>query len=83
MVVILAILDYRLALAVGTVHTFLLDSPSLFYISLLKCPVPAVVLYYLHHKQEISEYPTNWLELGHKMKEVQKLNSPPVSEKLR
>ncbi|MFM7546370.1 MAG: hypothetical protein ACKO3I_07670, partial [Synechococcales cyanobacterium] len=40
LVVILAILDYRLALAVWTVHTFLLDSTSLFYISRLKCPVP-------------------------------------------
>ncbi|MBU6187477.1 MAG: hypothetical protein KGQ16_14030, partial [Cyanobacteria bacterium REEB444] len=40
LVVILAILDYRLALAVWTVHTFLLDSPSLFYISLLKYSVP-------------------------------------------
>ena len=40
--VILAILDYRLALAVGTVHTFLRDSPSLFYISRLKCPVPFI-----------------------------------------
>jgi len=29
-----------LALAVWTVHTFLLDSTSLFYISRLKCPVP-------------------------------------------
>jgi hypothetical protein len=42
-----------------------------------------IVLYYLHHKQEISEYLTNWLEWGHKIREVQKLNSPPVSEKLR
>ena len=40
--VILAILDYRLALAVWTVHTFLRDSPSLFYISRLHCPVPVV-----------------------------------------
>jgi len=39
-VVILAFLDYRLALAVWTVHTFLRDSPSLFYISRLNCPVP-------------------------------------------
>jgi len=57
-VVILAILDYRLALAVGTVHTFLRDSPSLFYISRLNCPAPLPfypAYAYLNH--QISDLP--------------------------
>ena len=53
------------------------------YPSLSLEQVYATVLYYLHNKQEISEYLTNWLEWGHKMRVEQKLNSPPISEKLR
>jgi uncharacterized protein (DUF433 family) len=45
--------------------------------------VYATVLYYLHNKQDISDYLTNWLEWGHKMREEQKLTPPPISEKLR
>jgi len=44
--------------------------------------VYATVLYYLHNKQEIGEYLTNWLEWGHKMREEQKHNPPPISKKL-
>jgi len=40
LVVILTILDYLLALAVGTCHPFFLVSTSLFYISRLNDPVP-------------------------------------------
>ena len=53
------------------------------YLSLNLEQVYATVLYYLHNKQAIGEYLTNWLEWGHKMREEQKLNSPPISEKLR
>jgi len=53
------------------------------YLSLSLEQVYATILYYLHNKQAISEYLTNWLEWGHKMREEQKLNSPPISEKLR
>ncbi|MBD2316874.1 DUF433 domain-containing protein [Phormidium tenue] len=53
------------------------------YLSLSLEQVYATVLYYLHNKQEIGEYITNWLEWGHKMREEQKHNPPPISEKLR
>lgn len=53
------------------------------YPSLSLEQVYATVLYYLHNKQEIGEYLTNWLEWGHKMREEQKLTPPPISEKLR
>jgi uncharacterized protein (DUF433 family) len=53
------------------------------YLSLSLEQVYATVLYYLHNKQEISEYITNWLEWGHKMREEQKHNPSPISEKLR
>jgi uncharacterized protein (DUF433 family) len=53
------------------------------YLSLSLEQVYATVLYYLHNKDEISAYITNWLEWGHKMREEQKHNLSPVSEKLR
>ena len=53
------------------------------YLSLSLEQVYATILYYLHNKQAISEYLTNWLEWGHKMREEQRLNSLPISEKLR
>ena len=52
------------------------------YLSLSLEQVYATVLYYLHNKQEIDEYLTNWLEWGHKMREDQKHNPPPISKKL-
>jgi uncharacterized protein (DUF433 family) len=45
--------------------------------------VYATILYYLHNKEEISSYMANWLEHGYRMREEQKRNPPPVSEKLR
>lgn len=45
--------------------------------------VYATILYYLQNQETISEYMKNWLEHGHKMREKQRLNPPPVSEKLR
>jgi uncharacterized protein (DUF433 family) len=53
------------------------------YLSLSLEQVYATVLYYLHNKQQTSEYLANWLEWGNKMREEQKLNPPPISEKLR
>ncbi|MBD2448241.1 DUF433 domain-containing protein [Nostoc sp. FACHB-152] len=44
--------------------------------------VYATILYYLQNKEAMSVYMKNWLEHGHKMREQQRLNPPPVSEKL-
>ena len=52
------------------------------YLSLSLEQVYATVLYYLHNKEAISAYITNWLEWGHQMREDQKDNPPPISEKL-
>ncbi len=52
------------------------------YLSLSLEQVYATVLYYLHNKQEIDEYLTNWLEWGHKMREEQKHNPPPIFKKI-
>jgi uncharacterized protein (DUF433 family) len=45
--------------------------------------VYATILYYLQNKEVISDYMKNWIEHGHRMREEQRLNPPPVSEKLR
>jgi uncharacterized protein (DUF433 family) len=45
--------------------------------------VYATILYYLQNKEIVSAYMKNWLEHGHRMREQQRLNPPPVSEKLR
>jgi len=45
--------------------------------------VYATILYYLQNKEIVSAYMKNWLEHGHRMREEQRLNPPPVSEKLR
>ena len=45
--------------------------------------VYATILYYLHNKEAVSAYLTNWIEHGRRMREEQKRNPPPVSEKLR
>lgn len=45
--------------------------------------VYATIVYYLHNKESISTYLANWLEHGHQMREAQKKNPPPVSERLR
>jgi uncharacterized protein (DUF433 family) len=45
--------------------------------------VYAAILYYLHNKEAVSTYLTNWIEHGRRMREEQKRNPPPVSEKLR
>ncbi len=53
------------------------------YPSLTLEQVYATILYYLKNKETISNYLKNWIEHGHKMREQQRLNPPPVSEKLR
>ncbi|GCL38895.1 hypothetical protein SR1949_40140 [Sphaerospermopsis reniformis] len=45
--------------------------------------VYATILYYLQNKEIVSNYMKTWIEHGHKMREQQRLNPPPVSEKLR
>jgi uncharacterized protein (DUF433 family) len=45
--------------------------------------VYATILYYLQNKEVVGAYMKNWIEHGHKMREQQRLNPPPVSEKLR
>jgi hypothetical protein len=37
----------------------------------------------LNGKSQIDGYLTNWLEWGHKMREEQKHNPPPIFKKLR
>ena len=53
------------------------------YLSFSLEQVYATVIYYLHNKEEIDGYLTNWLEWGHKMREEQKHNPPPIFKKLR
>lgn len=45
--------------------------------------VYATILYYLRNKESVSAYIADWLEHGHRAREEQKRNPPPVSEKLR
>ncbi|NJL81957.1 MAG: DUF433 domain-containing protein [Chloroflexaceae bacterium] len=52
------------------------------YLSLSLEQVYATILYYLHNKDEISQYLTNWLEWSYKMREEQKRSLPPIAEKL-
>ena len=53
------------------------------YPSLTLEQVYATILYYLQNKETISNYLKNWIEHGHRMREQQRLNPPPASEKLR
>lgn len=53
------------------------------YSSLSLDQVYATILYYLQNQAKISEYLKTWLEHGHLMREKQRLNPPPVSDKLR
>lgn len=53
------------------------------YTSLTLEQVYATILYYLHNKEQINQYMTEWLEWGDRMREEQRLNPPPVAEKLR
>ncbi|BAY07082.1 DUF433 domain-containing protein [Calothrix sp. NIES-2098] len=44
--------------------------------------VYATILYYLHNKEAVSAYLTDWLEWSHKVREEQRRNPPPVVAKL-
>jgi len=53
------------------------------YPSLTLEQVYATILYYLHEKEKVSQYITDWLEWGRKMREEQRKNPPPSVERLR
>ncbi|BBH42752.1 MAG: DUF433 domain-containing protein [Microcystis aeruginosa K13-05] len=53
------------------------------YPSLTLEQVYATILYYLHEKEKVSQYITDWLEWGRKMREEQQKNPPPSVERLR
>jgi len=52
------------------------------YPSLTLEQVYATILYYLHNKEQIAKYIADWLEWGHQVREEQKRNPLPISEKL-
>jgi uncharacterized protein (DUF433 family) len=45
--------------------------------------VHATILYYLHNKEQVDRYLTEWLEWGHRMREEQKRNPTPGILRLR
>jgi uncharacterized protein (DUF433 family) len=49
------------------------------YTTLTLEQVYATILYYLQNQETMSGYMKNWIEHGHKMREQQRLNPPPVS----
>lgn len=53
------------------------------YPSLTLEQVYATILYYLHNKNAVDTYMTDWLEWAEQMREEQRRNPPPVAEKLR
>jgi uncharacterized protein (DUF433 family) len=52
------------------------------YPSVILEQVYATIVYYLHKKEEVSAYLANWIEHGHRAREEQKRNPPPVVKKL-
>jgi len=52
------------------------------YTSLTLEQVYATILYYLHNSEVVSNYITDWLESGHRMREEQRRNPSPVVQKL-
>ena len=53
------------------------------YPSLTLEQVYATILYYLHNKEVVSKYLTNWLEWGRQMRRLQANSPSPVRQKLR
>lgn len=53
------------------------------YPSLSLEQVYATILYYLHNREAVSAYLTNWLELGRERRRAQALNPPPFVVRLR
>ncbi len=45
--------------------------------------VYATILYYLHNKEEVHQYMTDWIEYGERMRREQEENPPPVVLRLR
>jgi uncharacterized protein (DUF433 family) len=45
--------------------------------------VYATILYYLHNKETVNNYMTDWLGWIERMREEQRQNPPPVAGKLR
>ena len=45
--------------------------------------VYATILYYLHNKEAVHQYVTDWLEFGERMREEQEKNPPPAIIRLR
>jgi uncharacterized protein (DUF433 family) len=43
----------------------------------------AAILYYLHNREQIDAYMTEWLEHGRRMREEQERNPPPFVTRLR
>ncbi len=43
----------------------------------------ATILYYLHNRDKLDAYMTDWLEYGHSMRAAQDLNPPPFLIRLR
>ncbi len=43
----------------------------------------ATILYYLHNKEQVDQYLTDWLEHGERMRKLQEENPPPVVLRLR
>lgn len=53
------------------------------YPSLTLEQVYATILYYLHNKNAVSKYLTDWLEWGREMRRQQANDPSPASQKLR
>jgi uncharacterized protein (DUF433 family) len=53
------------------------------YPSLSLEQVYATILYYLHDKESVDAYMTDWLNWAEKMREEQQRNPPPIAQKLR
>jgi uncharacterized protein (DUF433 family) len=53
------------------------------YTTLTLEQVYATILYYLHNKEDIHNYMTEWLEHGRRMREEQERNPTPLMLKLR
>ena len=45
--------------------------------------VYATILYYLHNKEAVSKYLTDWLEWGREMRRQQNENPSPASQRLK
>ncbi|MBW4581626.1 MAG: DUF433 domain-containing protein [Tildeniella nuda ZEHNDER 1965/U140] len=44
--------------------------------------VYATILYYLHHKEAVGKYVADWLALGQRMREEQRINPSPTVQRL-